>query len=99
MERCYLFFGPSYTLSARGYFMCLSLKLLVIKLIFIQSGLHIFGFQICLCLCKQAYSDYLGFILTLNDAVKGKKMSVDCSTSEVKYENTKIILIASTIYL
>ncbi|XP_022783824.1 serine/threonine-protein phosphatase 2A activator-like [Stylophora pistillata] len=31
---------------------------------------------------SQAYSDYLGFILTLNDAVKGKTMTVDCPSSE-----------------
>lgn len=31
---------------------------------------------------SQAYSDYLGFVLTLNDAVKGKSMSGDCYVSE-----------------
>nr|XP_058958551.1 serine/threonine-protein phosphatase 2A activator-like [Pocillopora verrucosa] len=43
---------------------------------------------------SQAYSDYLGFILTLNDAVKGKKMSVDCSTSEAL---TKLITMLETM--
>lgn len=31
----------------------------------------------------QAYSDYLGFVITLNDAVKGKPMTADCHVSEV----------------
>lgn len=31
----------------------------------------------------QAYSDYLGFVLTLNDAVKGKSMGGDYKVSEV----------------
>ena len=31
----------------------------------------------------QAYSDYLGFVLTLNDAVKGKSIGGDYKVSEV----------------
>ena len=31
----------------------------------------------------QAYADYIGFILTLNEGVKGKKLSVEYRVSEV----------------
>lgn len=44
--------------------------------------------QSCKLICGnhhflQAYSDYLGFVLTLNDAVKGKSMGGDYKVSEV----------------
>lgn len=36
-----------------------------------------------LCFSPQAYADYMGFILTLNESVKGKKLSCDYRVSEV----------------
>ncbi|KAJ7339552.1 Serine/threonine-protein phosphatase 2A activator [Desmophyllum pertusum] len=43
---------------------------------------------------SQAYSDFLGFILTLNDAVKGKTMSGDCHVSEA---SKKLIAMLETM--
>ncbi|XP_078381333.1 serine/threonine-protein phosphatase 2A activator-like [Oculina patagonica] len=43
---------------------------------------------------SQAYSDYLGFIITLNDAVKGKSMSADCHESEA---SKKLIVMLETM--
>lgn len=37
----------------------------------------------CFFFFKQAYADYIGFILTLNEGVKGKKLSVEYKISEV----------------
>lgn len=34
-------------------------------------------------LCSQAYADYMGFILTLNEGVRGKKLTCDYKVSEV----------------
>lgn len=34
--------------------------------------------------CVQAYADYIGFILTLNEGVKGKKLTCDYPVSEVQ---------------
>lgn len=36
-----------------------------------------------LCLLLQAYHDYLAFLLMINEAVKGKKISDDFPVSEV----------------
>lgn len=33
--------------------------------------------------CLQAYADYIGFILTLNEGVKGKKLTCEYKVSEV----------------
>lgn len=42
---------------------------------------------VCLHVCKytslQAYADYMGFILSLNKMVKGKKLTLDYTVSEV----------------
>lgn len=35
-------------------------------------------------LCFQAYADYIGFILTLNEGVKGKKLTCEYKVSEVR---------------
>lgn len=34
-------------------------------------------------LCLQAYADYMGFVLTLNEGVKGKKLTCEYNMSEV----------------
>ncbi|KFQ34245.1 Serine/threonine-protein phosphatase 2A activator, partial [Mesitornis unicolor] len=36
--------------------------------------------------CSQAYADYMGFILTLNEGVKGKKLTCEYEVSEVGEE-------------
>lgn len=38
-------------------------------------------------LCLQAYADYMGFILTLNEGVKGKKLTCEYKVSEVGEES------------
>lgn len=43
---------------------------------------------------SQAYSDYLGFIFTLNDSVKGKSMREDCYMSEA---STKLLAMLDTM--
>ncbi|CAH3021150.1 unnamed protein product [Porites evermanni] len=43
---------------------------------------------------SQAYSDYLGFVLTLNDAVKGKSMGGDYKVSEA---STKLVTLLDTM--
>lgn len=44
-------------------------------------------FPVCLILCVfeklQAYADYMGFILTLNEGVKGRKLTCEYKVSEV----------------
>lgn len=39
------------------------------------------------CLCSQAYADYMGFILTLNEGVRGKKLTCEYKVSEVGEES------------
>lgn len=34
-------------------------------------------------MCLQAYADYMGFILTLNEGVKGRKLTCEYNVSEV----------------
>lgn len=48
----------------------------------------------------QAYSDYLGFIFTLNDAVKGKSMRGDYHVSEVNgpYNSLESIPVRNSVF-
>lgn len=42
--------------------------------------------------CLQAYADYMGFILTLNEGVKGKKLTCEHKVSEVCYSSYNQLL-------
>lgn len=50
--------------------------------------------------CSQAYADYMGFILTLNEGVRGKKLTCDYKVSEVgeEFGSTRFSLFSAFVF-
>lgn len=47
---------------------------------------RVFADALLFRVCLQAYADYMGFILTLNEGVRGKKLTCEYKVSEVGEE-------------